>query len=177
MKFRVAIKDVMKKKVLCISPKDPVQKAAKLMSENKTGYVVVGTRDSAKGIITTTDIVRRFVAKGCKAGKAESIMTRDFSKINEKKTLEDAAHMIVKRNVEKLVVINDKDEITGIITTKDILKIEPALLEVLIESMKMYGRPGKRDREEAAECESCGNYSENLKSVNGQWLCEECRGE
>ena len=24
-------------------------------------------------------------------------------------------------------------------------------------------------------CQDCGNYSDDLRDINGRWLCEECR--
>ena len=35
----------------------------------------------------------------------------------------------------------------------------------------------ERERSDTSICDSCGEPSDNLKKVNDQWLCEDCREE
>jgi len=34
-----------------------------------------------------------------------------------------------------------------------------------------------RERFTSGICDSCGNYSDDLKNSDGQWMCEDCREE
>lgn len=54
----VLIKDVMKKKVVTVTPDTPIKDAAHLMKEKKIGCVPVVNEGSLVGLVTTTDILR-----------------------------------------------------------------------------------------------------------------------
>ena len=54
----VLIKDIMKKKVVTVSPDTPIKDAAHLMATKKIGCVPVVTDGALVGLLTTTDILR-----------------------------------------------------------------------------------------------------------------------
>jgi len=59
----------------------------------------------------------------------------------------------------------------------------PELLEIMQERTRIEGAVSSEENEEAEEaplsgyCDRCGVYSEDLRDVNGQSLCEDCRIE
>jgi len=171
MKYEVLVKEVMKRDVKRVNEDDGIDSAAKIMKQFKIGSVIVMANDKMKGILTTSDIVYKFVADK-RGSKVRDIMSRDVITISQDETIEDAAKMMVKHNIEKLPVVQGQ-KLIGIITANDILKVEPALFEVLLERIKMGGVQ-KEDRPESGECERCGNYSDELKEEDGIWVCPEC---
>jgi CBS domain-containing membrane protein len=52
------IKDIMRKKVVTVSPNTPIAEAAHLMREKKIGCVPVVSDETLVGLVTTTDILR-----------------------------------------------------------------------------------------------------------------------
>lgn len=54
----VSIKDIMKKKVLTVTPDTPIKDAAHLMASKKIGCVPVLADGALVGLVTTTDILR-----------------------------------------------------------------------------------------------------------------------
>jgi CBS domain-containing membrane protein len=54
----VAIKEVMKKRVLTMAPDTPIKEAARMMAEKKIGCVPVVSEGNLVGLVTTTDILR-----------------------------------------------------------------------------------------------------------------------
>jgi CBS domain-containing protein len=52
------IKDVMKKKVVTVTPETPIREAAHLMKEKRIGCVPVVSAGALVGLVTTTDILR-----------------------------------------------------------------------------------------------------------------------
>lgn len=173
MKLNVLVEDVMNKKIKTVGLDDPVEKAAEIMKKYNVGSVLVTGEKRVKGIITTMDIVYKYVAD--KKGKtAKDIMTKDMITISPKMKIGDAAKLMVERRVEKLPVL-DNERIVGIITNNDILKVEPALFEILLERMKMGAKRIKPSDMEFSECEICGNYSDDLEEVNGVYTCSDCR--
>jgi len=57
------------------------------------------------------------------------------------------------------------------------------LLEIMQERTRIEGAGGPEASEEIEEaplsgyCDRCGMYSEDLKDVEGKYLCEDCRIE
>ena len=54
----VPIKDVMKKRLVTVTPDTPIKEAAHLMAEKKIGCVPVVDDGTLVGLVTTTDILR-----------------------------------------------------------------------------------------------------------------------
>ncbi len=52
------IKDVMKKRLVTVTPETPIKDAARLMKEKKIGCVPVVSEGALVGLVTTTDILR-----------------------------------------------------------------------------------------------------------------------
>ncbi len=173
MRFKVLVSEVMNRRVRTVKLNDTIKKAAGIMKKSGIGSVLVVEGRKVKGIITDRDIVFKFVALG--RGKlAKDIMTRKIVTLSPKKTIEDAALLMAKKRIEKLPVI-ENGCVIGIITSTDILRIEPALFNILLEKMKIGG-PSKFIQEaDFGECEVCGNYSDDIKELDGRYMCKQCR--
>ena len=171
MRFAAVVGEVMKTDVKKIDMDESIERAAKLMRDEHIGSVVVTGEKNVKGIITTSDIVYKHVASGT-GKKARDIMSTDLVSIEPNKTIEEAARLMVKKGVEKVLVF-DGTKLVGIITNNDILRIEPALFEILLERLKIGSRG--RDFGDTATCESCGNYSDTVEEVGGSFICSDCR--
>jgi len=174
MKLNVLVGDVMTKNIKHTDINESIEKAAQIMRDEKIGSVVVMGEKQVKGLVTTTDIVYKYVA-GKHGQRVSDIMSKELITISPSETIEEAARRMVKHGIEKLLVF-DKGNLVGIITNNDIVRVEPMLVEVLLERFKMGAARPPSDIE-ITECESCGNYSDNIEEVNGAYLCQECRLE
>jgi CBS domain-containing protein len=174
MKYNVCIRDVMVKDVKTVSLDDSIQKAAQTMKTNHIGSVVVMGEKNVKGILTAEDIVYKHVASN-EGSKISDIMSPDLVTISPEKTLEDASKLMVAKHVKKLPVMV-QGNLVGMLTATDIMRIEPAMYETLLEQMKIrkpeYGNDPKGD--EFVQCEMCGNYSDDIDEIDGVWVCSEC---
>lgn len=180
---RVLVKDVMSESPLIIKENNSVETAANLMKETNTGsLVVLDDKSELSGILTEMDIVGKLVSKGL---DPEDIMVKDIMStpvhtIESKKPVQRAAGKMADLKVRRLPVIDDK-EMIGIITENDILEISPALIDITREYKRIkdveneYDEMGGAVRQETSGyCESCGVYSEELISQNGQLICPQC---
>jgi acetoin utilization protein AcuB len=52
------VKNVMRKRVITVSPDTPIKEAARLMAEKKIGCVPVISEGALVGLVTTTNILR-----------------------------------------------------------------------------------------------------------------------
>jgi len=181
---RMLVKDVMTSPVITISEEGIVHEAAKLMDKNDVGCIVVTDKKGKPvGIITERDLITRVLAKNLLASKAmaKKVMTSPLLTIDPDEQLVEAARKMSRLNVRRLGVIY-KGSLVGLVSSKDILAVTPELLETIQERAKIDKEPGPE--EEAPEprpltgyCDHCGRWSDDLKEVEGQLLCEECQVE
>jgi signal-transduction protein with cAMP-binding, CBS, and nucleotidyltransferase domain len=163
----------------------PSNKVARLMDENKVGAVVVTSKEGKPlGIITEKDLVIRVLSKNLApdAVKAKDIMTSPLVTIEPDMTISEAARKMSSMNIRRLGVVY-KGNLAGLLSSKDVLNVMPELIEIIQERSRIECSERPEETEEAEEaplsgyCDRCGVYSDNLKDVNGQNLCEDCRVE
>ena len=185
MRTRMIVKDVMTSPVVTIAETATANKVAELMLENKVGCVIVVDKTgNAIGIVTERDLVVRVLAKNLAPSdaRAKDFMTCPLVTVEPEANVTDAARMMSKQNIRRLGVLY-RAKLVGIVSSKDILDVMPELLEIMQERTRIEGAGGPEATEGAEEaplsgyCDRCGVYSENLKDVNGQNLCEDCRVE
>ncbi|MFP4051780.1 MAG: cyclic nucleotide-binding/CBS domain-containing protein [Thermoplasmata archaeon] len=179
---KVLVKDIMTANPIIIKRDESVKRAAELMKEGNVGsLLVLDEAGYLDGIVTEMDIVFKTVAEGMNPDdvKIVDIMSVPVHSIDPDKDIHDAAEIMADLGIRRLPVIKD-NELLGIVTENDILEISPGLLDVTRElerinanDIERYSEPARR--EISGYCESCGVYSENLISVNGQLLCRECQ--
>jgi CBS domain-containing protein len=185
LRTRMIVKDVMSSPVVTSDEDAPSNKVANIMDENDLGCVII-TNKAGKpiGIITERDLVMRVITKNLKPDtlKAKEIMTAPLVTIEPEATISDAARRMSRLDIRRLGVLY-KGNLVGLISSKDILGVMPELIEIIQERTRIENAGSAEETEEAEEtplsgyCDRCGVYSENLKDVNGQNLCEDCRIE
>jgi CBS domain-containing protein len=89
--------------------------------------------------------------------------------------IEEAIKTMNKYDISGLPV-TVRGKLVGIVTERDLVKAEPALLELMKEKGNLEHIPStEKELLLSGECEECGNYSENLRLVSGRYLCDDCR--
>ena len=85
------------------------------------------------------------------------------------------AKKMIKTGVKRFPVV-DEGKLVGIISTKEILLVSPELIEILSEKLKAkVDAVARPDQTISGLCERCGEYSDELKNVEGRWICQDCR--
>jgi IMP dehydrogenase len=104
-----------------LSPTEPVRKARELMGEqNVAGFPIVDGKKLV-GILTRRDL------KFLKDYDVEisSVMTKDNLITGPAETtLEQAKEILQKHKIEKLLLVNEKGELAGLITMRDIERVQ-----------------------------------------------------
>ena len=116
------IKDFMSTPVLSVNADATAEDAAKEMEEKKVSCLLVKENKEPIGIITTTDLVKRVMAKGLdpKTTKLESILSKPLITINHYLTRSDANEMM-QRNKIKHIAVTEGTNVLGILTLKDMI--------------------------------------------------------
>ena len=123
---------VMTRDVVTIADESSVYDAAKIMDSKKIGSAVVLKDDKVMGLVTEQDILRKVVAKGIDPQTAviRDIIEKDLISVESNRELEDAISLMGNSEIKHLPVI-DNGELVGIITAKDVIRIEPYFIEML----------------------------------------------
>jgi IMP dehydrogenase len=104
-----------------IRPEQTVKEVMKLMESYRISGVPVTEGDQLMGIVTNRDL--RFETDQDK--KISEIMTKEnLITVSEGISLEDSKKLLHAHRIEKLLVVDDKGRLTGLITIKDIEKIK-----------------------------------------------------
>jgi len=123
--------EAMNKDVKTIRPDATVKDAVKIMNQNRIGSLVVvkGTGE-VLGIVTERDILSDVVAEGKDSSdvRVEDIMSDEIVTIDPRKSLEEAADLMVEKEIKKLPVVQ-AGKLVGIITASDLIKYERSLIE------------------------------------------------
>lgn len=183
LRSKMLVKDIMSSPVVTIKEDAPTNHVAKLMDENDLGCIVVTNKEGRPlGIITERDLVVRVLAKNVKPDtvEAKKIMTSPLVTIEPEATISEAARRMSRLDVRRLGVLY-KGQLVGLISSKDILRVMPELIEIIQEEARIESANKVEEIEEEApltgHCDRCRGWSENLKEVNGEYLCEDCRVE
>jgi CBS domain-containing protein len=171
--------DIMTRKPISAVPGMTVKECALLMQEKGVGSLAVRTGDVLNGYITEQIIVNEIVAKGKDASKiiASEIMARRVITIHPNEDIIVAMKKMREHDVRQLPVIDSEngDKLVGLLTLKDILNMQPQLLEILEEKLPLQEEERKRSSVLEGSCDSCGSFSTRLHEVNAEFICDKCR--
>lgn len=130
------VKEAMNRDVKTIEPEATVKQAAKLMSRERIGSLVVVSSAGIEGIVTERDVLSDVIAEGGDVTKIKvsDIMTGDVITVNSNQSLEDAARLMTENKIKKLPVV-DNGVLVGIVTASDLIAYEEKLIEQLASLM------------------------------------------
>ena len=175
------VRDIMSVNVVTMSPNATVFDIATLMSKMDIGSVLITDQDRPLGIITESDIVRRVIAneKDAKTTAAREVMSSPIIHVEPGTALTEAMRVMARSNIRRVAVLKN-DSLAGIITSRDLLRWSPELIDILVESLRLRSEGVKQDDDDediayGGECDSCGEYSTELIDEDGEYLCENCR--
>jgi len=179
-KTGVQVKDIMSSPVKTVLEHDSVEQVAKKMIANDLGSIIVtDAQGNPVGIITERDIVDRVVAENRvpRKVKAEAAMSRPVRITTPEADIKEAAESMRDHNIRRLVVMNE-GKMIGIVSSKDIVEITPALLELISEKTRITHHqlmPSRRVFTSTGYCDHCRQWSDTLMKVSGNFICEECQ--
>ncbi len=181
----VKVREIMKTSVKIIGPKETIYDAAKTMTNNRVGcLIIVENGDEPTGIVTESDVTT-VVARGLDPKKVR-IADLKKDKITKRQKLItakpgdnilDVTKIMVKNGIKRIPVV-ENGKLKGIIADKEILLISPELIEIMSEKLKnrISIVPGPNETI-SGMCEDCGGYSDRLRQSVNRWVCPNCESE
>jgi len=117
------VKDVMISDLARLDVSTSIRDAAKLMDKKDIGCIIVTKNQLPVGILTERDFVKRIAAKEIPlTALLEKVMSSPLIEIDSNETVWEAAQIMKTNNIHKLLVKQD-NQIIGIVTTTDLIKI------------------------------------------------------
>lgn len=175
----IYVKDIMSKPVVTIEQSKTAKDAASIMSKRRRGCIIITKNKKPVGIISDSDLIKRVVATNIKASqvKLKNIMSSPLVTVAPKDEILTAVRKMKKNNIKRLPVIL-KGKLIGLLSLSDIARTSPEMVDLLEYRLKMRESiPTIKEELTSGICEVCGNYNEDLKYENEQWVCESCREE
>lgn len=168
----IQVGHAMTKNPVIVSKETNIKECAKEMIKHKVGSVLVIENKKLLGILTEKDIIEKVVLteKEPKNVKAEQVMTNKITTTTPEEDIYKAILKMRNTSVRRLPVI-ENNEIIGLLTLKDILRIHPDLFDIIAEKIRI--REEDKLYNLSGNCPSCGNFT-ILKRKDGQLVCDFC---
>ena len=122
----MSIGRICRREVHLVDPSDTVQEAAHRMKVRAVGTLVaVDSKRHPVGVITDRDIVTRVVAPGLDGRQAlvAEAMTRNPVSVLEDTSIEDALRSMLAHSVRRLLVVDRRGALAGIVSMDDALQL------------------------------------------------------
>jgi CBS domain-containing protein len=185
----VSVAKAMNKAVIVMDINSDIPAIAREMVSRDAGSVIITENGLAMGIVTERDLVRGIITEDRRPGevKASELLSTPLITIEPEKSIADASEIMLKSNIKRLPVLEDRT-IIGVISNTDILMVTPGLNTILRDLVDMNREallsiPSIEEISEDLEdfitgmCESCLVFSVDLRYVHGKYLCGNCRQE
>ena len=123
------IKDIMSTPVYVVSPDENVARARNLMLRHKIGRLVIVENNKPIGIVTKKDITRRLNQAEPQWRRrpiddipVRKVMTESMITIFPDATPRQLAEIMSENNIGGLPVVNNKEDVIGIVTKWDLIR-------------------------------------------------------
>lgn len=182
MKTGIKVGSVMTRNFVSVIPETSLIDSIKKMAKEKIGSLLIEEKQNLRGIVTNTDVIKA-ISIGIRLDSSiHKIMTKKIVFVDPKKDIYDAILVMRKNKVRWLPVVSNK-KVIGMLTLKDILKIEPELFDIVVQNVQIAEEEEKKKRIKFADeykwiregpCDECGAY-DLLYDFQGSFLCADCR--
>ena len=116
------VRDVMTPDPQCVSERDSILQAARIMRDADTGIVPVVDGRKIIGLITDRDIVVRAIADGKDVNnvRVNEVMSKSVRTVREEDSVEDVLRLMSGAEIRRVPVVNQANEIVGIVSIGDL---------------------------------------------------------
>jgi CBS domain-containing protein len=116
------IKDIMTREIACVDASSTAADAAKKMKDQNVGTILIVDQDQLKGLVTDRAITTRAVAenKDPRSVPVTDIMTKEIVGCSEEDDVFDALKTMGENKIRRMPVVNDQDQLVGVISMADI---------------------------------------------------------
>jgi CBS domain-containing protein len=128
--------------VWSVTPTTRLYEALKLMAEKDIGALLVLEEGEIVGIISERDYARKVILEGKNSMIVPigEIMTKDVLTITPSYTVEECMALMTNKHVRHLPVLDDDDQLSGLISIGDVVKEMISEQQFVIGQLENYIR-------------------------------------
>jgi len=139
--FFIPVKEICHRYVVTCSPDLSLIEMARLMMVNNISGIVVVSDEKPVGIVSVRDL-RNLIAEV--TGSIETLTVRyvmktDLITISNSDYLFKAIFLMAKHNIHRLIVVNEFNSLTGVITDADLMRIQTSSPLYLVQEIESAG--------------------------------------
>lgn len=137
------IRDIMTSPVVTQRMNSTVSEAASTMCAHNIGsLIIVDSRGKPVGIVTERDMLRKIIMtnKNPTATEIDQIMSRPIITGHPNMDLEEAANLMVRKEIKRLPIV-ESGKLVGMITLTDIVGSHPQIVSTLEQSLSLDNLP------------------------------------
>lgn len=128
-----AVSSIMTRNLITVTPEETLSEVRGLFMRHRIHHLPVVEGNNLVGILTTYDLWRNEIApEDYKTTRVMEVMTRSVAKIGPKDKIGTAAEVFLDNRFHALPVVDESNQLVGIVTSFDIL---------LYEFKKEYPKP------------------------------------
>ena len=118
----LSVRAIMTSCVAFVCPDEPVRNVAALLVEHDVGAIPVVSLRRPVGILTDRDLATRVMSRRLDPDetRVRDVMSRRLAIVSESARDRDAARIMRRRSVRRVLVVNDDEELVGIVALADI---------------------------------------------------------
>ncbi len=134
------VKEVMTPKAEWVDPESTLLEAAKRMRDKDIGSLLVGEHDKIIGMVTDRDIACRGVARNLDPANAPvwKVMSERIFWCFDDQGIENAAHLMEKKKVRRLAVMNREKRMVGFLSVDDLAHRAHALSGEVLDQVTAH---------------------------------------
>lgn len=182
---RIAVGDIMTRKIVSVSPSMNLQQCAKELVKQRVNDLLLIEGGRLIGILTARDILWTITKKSninLKNIRAMDIATKKVAVIKPSSDIRQALDKMKKYGFKRLPVMA-RGEVVGILTIRDILRVDPSiyseintLIDIKEEEAKLRKLAAPEEWDAEGLCDECDAFAPLLR-VENRLLCPDCRDE
>jgi len=181
METGIKVGDIMTRNFIYTSEDTNLRECAKLMVKKRVGSLIIKKEGKLNGILTEKDIIWAIVKKSKKDLKnilAKDLMKRKVITIKPSADIIEAMDKYKTKKIRRLPVV-ENGNLIGVITIKDILRIDPGLFQMISQTLNIREETEKLEKRDSGYrgtqgiCEECGVFN-ILTNTDAQMICEIC---
>ena len=181
VKTGISVGDLMTRNFVFVEPSTNLKECSRKMVKGRVGCLIIKEKQKLKGIVTRREILWAIIKKSKKDLKdiqAKDVMKKKVATIKPSADIIEAMEKFKKKKVRRLPVV-ELGKVIGVITLKDILKMDPGLFQMIYESIRIKEEAIKiKNRDVACVrrhgiCDECGEHDVLCKE-DGAWICDSC---
>lgn len=181
---RIAVGDVMTRKVISVETKASLFECAQIMAKEGINSLLIVNGKKLVGILTARDVLKAITKNSeidLKKKRGIDFASKKIAVIKPSADISQAIEKMRNFDFRRLPVIAN-GELVGVITLKDILSVEPHLYaetKHLMDEIREFDFKAKQSGiglPLEGLCDNCGALSELLR-VEGKLICPDCRDE